>query len=652
MKRILPFFIIILFALHLPAQNNQFDMDSTVFAYYQKCEKIVRTPQIFTAADTLFQMAGAVGDKRTQAAALCHKANYYYFVDKNMDSLRHYTKVVQRFAKATAQPKYYFWIWGRYITGYILKRQYNLALLELKAMQEEALDENYIDGQLTCYKLMSRIYNEKGNKPLACEYQKKVVELTEEADTEDFNLSLTYATLVGAMLDMQQVDEAVVYQKKALEAVKRPSQLITVKRMEAFLAMDLGNLSRAVEIIKEMEALDAPAKRLAMLDVKAQYARITGDYKTMNVLCDSLYQEGYLDKRRYLYKKANALTNIPGMERKALKYCIQYMHLNDSLQNADSQISLEEFSTIMDVTRLNKENSDLALAISEQKLHSTYGFLVGLGVFILAMSIFTFKVMRLNRRLRRSEANLKEKNTELVEADKVIKKEKERAESASRMKSSFIQNMSHEIRTPLNSIVGFSQVLTDELKGQEDMKMYANIITENSNNLLKLIGDVIELSSLDAMDGEVQKSPVYVNELCSMTADRIKEHLKPGVELVFRPWEDERMILSNPKLIVSVLDNLLLNAAKFTTTGSIVLDCRLADDVHRMEVSVTDTGIGIPKDKAELVFERFTKLDDFTQGTGLGLAISRLAAQHLGGNVVVDSGYKEGCRMLFTFAVE
>ena len=151
-------------------------MDSTLYSYYQKCEKAAKTPQILTMADTLFHMAEKLGDKRTQAAALCHKANYFYYAQESQDSLRKYVKEVQSFAKATKQPKYYYWIWQRYVENYIKRRQFNLALLELEAMQKEALSEDYKLGLISCYKLMALIYNSKNNTSLAFQYQKEALD--------------------------------------------------------------------------------------------------------------------------------------------------------------------------------------------------------------------------------------------------------------------------------------------------------------------------------------------------------------------------------------------------------------------------------------------------------------------------------------------
>lgn len=652
MKRLFPFLIFLLCVFSLTAQNNQFNMDSTLFVYYQRCERISRTPGILQAADTLFRMAEKLGDKRTQAAALCHKASYFYFCGMDMDSLRYYSEEVKRFARQTGQPKYYYWIWGRYIEGYIIKKQFNLALLELKAMQEEATKENYMPGLISCYKSMRNVYSLKNNVQLAYEYQKKVVELIEQYDIEDFNLSLIYATLAHDMINLNKTEEVKPILEKAYAAVKRPSQELLVMKNDAFYWWRKGNARQVEQLIRKAEALNLPDMGNDLCDIKTYYYWLTGEYSKIVELYESSYDKSRVDQLRFLKVKAEALQMVPGREKEANEQYNLYVQLRDSLERRDAQVSLEEFATIMDVSRLNKENSELELAMSRHKLHTTYVSLIGLGIFILVMCVFTFKLWRLNRRLRHSEFDLRRKNMALTEADKIIVKEKERAENASRMKSAFIQNMSHEIRTPLNSIVGFSQVLVEELRGQEDMKTYASVITENSNNLLKLVGDVLELSTLDTMDKEIKKVPVSINDLCSLALKRVKDDLKPEVELLFDSWKNEYPVCSDSKLIATVLDNLLLNAIKFTTRGKITLDCHLSMDAQHIEIVVTDTGIGIPEDKQEWVFERFTKVDEFTQGTGLGLAISRLAAQLLGGQIMIDSDYKEGCRMVFTLPVD
>ena len=499
MKRLFPFLIFLLCVFSLTAQNNQFNMDSTLFVYYQRCERISRTPGILQAADTLFRMAEKLGDKRTQAAALCHKASYFYFCGMDMDSLRYYSEEVKHFARQTGQPKYYYWIWGRYIEGYIIKKQFNLALLELKTMQEEATKENYMPGLISCYKSMRNVYSLKNNVQLAYEYQKKVVELIEQYDIEDFNLSLIYATLAHDMINLNKTEEAKPILEKAYVAVKRPSQEFSVMKSDAFYWWKKGNARQVEQLIRKAEALNLPDMGNDLCDIKTYYYWLTGEYSKIVELYESSYDKSRVDQLRFLKVKAEALQMVPGREKEANEQYSLYIQLRDSLERRDAQVSLEEFATIMDVSRLNKENSELELAMSRHKLHTTYVSLIGLGIFILVMCVFTFKLWRLNRRLRHSEFDLRRKNMALTEADKIIVKEKERAENASRMKSAFIQNMSHEIRTPLNSIVGFSQVLVEELRGQEDMKTYASVITENSNNLLKLVGDVLELAYSPAL---------------------------------------------------------------------------------------------------------------------------------------------------------
>ncbi len=651
MKKLSYLLLFLFCAQPIIAQNKDFNMDSTLYSYYQKCEKAAKTPKILTMADTLFHMAEKLGDKRTQAAALCHKANYFYYTQESQDSLRKYVKEVQSFAKATKQPKYYYWIWQRYVENYIKRRQFNLALLELEAMQKEALSEDYKLGLISCYKLMALIYNSKNNTSLAFQYQKEALDLSEQysSEEEDFNRSNIYATLVCFLLDMENLEDAYFYLQKAFQTAKTSNQLFVAKYYETMYWRRKKDTRRMLQNIHELEALNIPARINTIREAWSQYYREIGEYEKANKMLDSLQKEKYFNTQEFLQKKTLTLKHIPGKERETIFYYDQYQNYIDSISKADAQISLEEFATIMDVTRLNAENTELELAVNKQRLYVVYGFLVGLGIFILAMSFFTLKVVKLNKSLRRSKEDLQKRNQALIEADLIITQEKERAESASKMKTAFIQNMSHEIRTPLNSIVGFSQALAEELEDNEDIKMYADIISQNSNDLLKLVGDVIELSSLEVADQKEEMSPIYINSLCTTAIIQIKHKLAPGVELQFNAWENEFPIQSSERRIITVLSNLLHNAAKFTSKGSIILDCRLSDDEKQIEITITDTGIGIPEDKQEWVFERFAKVDEFSQGSGLGLSISRLAAQRIGGDVIIDSTYKEGCRMLFTF---
>lgn len=642
--------LLIFHVLRSSAQNNELAMDSTLFAYYQKCERKARFPVILSMGDTLFRMAERLGDKRTQAAALCHKANYFYFTDKQ-DSLFKYMQLIQKFALTTNQPKYYYFIWERYIKSHIKMRKFNLALMELDNMRKKAVEDNYVPGEITCHNLMTQIYDIKANTRLAIEHLKKAIDLSEQYIPEDFNLCILYSNLANFLLVQGQPDEAYPYLQKAYEKARRPAHILNIQKNEAIYWQKKEKPQQLRRLIQEMQETGGPETG-QLRYAEYCYAQMTGNYNKADKLLEQMRQSNYISQMTYIKFKLRDLRNIPGQENNLLEYYHQYLIISDSINKLDTQTSLEEFATLMEVSQLNRKNGELELRLSRQELNIIYGFLIGLVVLGAVMCMFTIKVIRLNRKLKRSQTTLVEKNRTLMKAKRLIIKEKEHAESASRMKTAFIQNMSHEIRTPLNSIVGFSHVLADELAGQENIKTYVDIITENSNNLLKLIGDIIEISSLDAVDKQDEKTPVFINNLCEIAIRQVEGRLADGVSMIFNAWKNDFPVISNEKHIITVLVNLLHNAVKFTSQGMISLECRLSQNSRYIEISVTDTGPGIPEDKQEWVFERFTKVDDFTQGTGLGLPISRLAAQQIGGTVKIDPGYNQGCRVWFVFPVE
>ncbi len=271
--------------------------------------------------------------------------------------------------------------------------------------------------------------------------------------------------------------------------------------------------------------------------------------------------------------------------------------------------------------------------------------LISLPVILIA---FLCREYHMNRRLKLSETQLRQKNAELMGSEDELRKAMEMAEKTSQMKTLFIQNMTHEIRTPLNSIVGFSQVITSMFDAQGETQDFTQIIEENSSRLLKLIDDVLDLSDQESAD-MLEVTNTDINWCCEQSIDKVRPYLHKGVAIKFLPGCAMFFFPSNAIRLIQILYNLLHNAARATLKGEIVLAYTIAEDDREMVVTITDTGIGIPEDKHEMVFERFTKLDDFTQGFGLGLPICRLLTQKLGGTIVIDKEYTDGCRFVLTF---
>ena len=228
-------------------------------------------------------------------------------------------------------------------------------------------------------------------------------------------------------------------------------------------------------------------------------------------------------------------------------------------------------------------------------------------------------------------------------------KAKEAAEISNHLKSAFLANMSHEIRTPLNAIVGFSNVLAyteDENERQE----YIKIIENNNTLLLQLIGDILDLSKIEAGVFEFVYSKVNLNVLLMEVIRAARLRLKDdSVVVEFVECLPECVICSDVNRLMQVMNNLITNAIKFTTKGSIRVGYRLRED-ESLYFYVSDTGCGIPADKLKEVFGRFVKLNSFQQGTGLGLSICESIVTRLGGQIGVMSEVGQGSTFWFTLS--
>lgn len=238
-----------------------------------------------------------------------------------------------------------------------------------------------------------------------------------------------------------------------------------------------------------------------------------------------------------------------------------------------------------------------------------------------------------------------------IDHQKTIEEElriaKEKAENLDRLKSAFLANMSHEIRTPLNAIVGFASLLV-ESDDKEERQEYVNIMHENTDLLLQLISDILDLSKIEAGTLDFTMDHLDIKSFCEdiMRNYDIKED-KP-VPVLLASGLPEYYIYTDKKRLMQVITNFINNALKFTETGQITLEYHLNEITSEIEFSVTDTGMGIAPEKADKVFDRFVKLNSFSKGTGLGLSICRSIIEHLGGTIGVESKLGIGSRFWFT----
>lgn len=235
--------------------------------------------------------------------------------------------------------------------------------------------------------------------------------------------------------------------------------------------------------------------------------------------------------------------------------------------------------------------------------------------------------------------------TDRKRVEEEVVKARIKAEESDKLKSAFLANMSHEIRTPLNAIVGFSKLIS-ESETEEEKQQYAEIIDSNSELLLQLINDILDISKIEAGILEFKYKNMEVNELCRGEYEMFRARMPEGVELIFDKKYDHVNIECDQNRLSQVLTNLLTNATKFTPKGEIRFGFDVRDDM--LDFYVQDTGVGIASEKLTAIFTRFIKLNNFAVGTGLGLSISKMIVEKMGGHISVESEYGNGSCFRFS----
>lgn len=471
------------------------------------------------------------------------------------------------------------------------------------------------------------IYSLRGNIPLAHQYFEKALDQVDHS--QPANLVSLYMDLANIEMDTQP-KEAMKHLDCAIEVIRANdsnyeySDAIGFKVIVAYAMRDWEQVNEAFdEYIKLRKTLGQD---------------FSTTYYNYAVICKAAADKRYDDaiKQTYeltnttdIYKFQTEIYELAGDTVRAFETQKRYMAIKDSVDNV---IMSEEM-----VGSANDLENAEALNNAVCKKNALLQWALHLG--FIAVLVIGFLIYRWNR--SRYMKSLQRQNRELLIA-------RDKAQEAERMKVSFLQNMSHEIRTPLNVISGYAQIISDQnaLLSDNERADMAKRITHSTHTIVHIVDEILDISGKESIHYIDKTDMVGCNELARKMLEpykteetslevRLDTHLKDSCEILMNRHEVEK-----------ILHHLLDNAFKFTKQGSITLKT-YTDKLDGMVCfSVTDTGCGIKEGDEEKIFEHFYKSDAYIEGVGLGLSLARRVARQLGGDVVLDTKYKDGSRFI------
>lgn len=545
----------------------------------------------------------------------------------------------------------YFLLQLQLANAYTLRGDISLATNRAQLMYEEAKATDYQFGMVVANQAIGDAYNtiaNMGDKALES-YQDALTELSNISDQHPYR-----AQLLLKMSNVLQRKGRLEEAEKILEELEKilyqepdyPTDFFFCIEKTNF-AISHGHLSQdyldeANIWLHKMDSIYQlhPEKfyRFHLDYTTAAYYRAMGNwdkqYWKQALDIYSKLQAEYSGNKRSTYYRWTSLEKIylckiQGMPMEA---CRIYQELYPPIDTLASQSYIRQINTIKAKYQVDK---------AETASNNEYNKIIT-SILVGTMALVTlFVLLAILLKRQREKVKL---STQKLATSRI------NAENAMRAKSVFLSNMSHEIRTPLNALSGFSSLLTEEGLDDETRRQCNEVIQQNSELLLKLINDVIDLSSLEF--GKLQFCIALHDavSICRNVIDTVNKVKQTQAELTFTTELEEMPIETDDSRLQQVLINLLINATKFTPQGSIVLKLEKETD-DTVLFTVTDTGYGIPKDKQANIFQRFEKLNENAQGSGLGLSICQLIIEHIGGQIWIDSEYAEGSRFCFTHPI-
>lgn len=622
----------------------------------------------------------------------------YYYQRRDIDGVRKAFNNARQWGMAHKSDYCVFLSWERYVMCYYFLERYDDYIAEIRRMKDEARRQKSVYGMVQSMVQEGNYFITYKNYQSACTSYREAVDLARKHLGESHINFIFPSTMLGnAYFQLHQYDASAEVLKEAISATDNITRQMAPRTYLYRTQVAQGNLSEAT-LSREWFLKNAPRERLLsgmrhVFDAtEVEYFLLTGDIgtareklslvsdeqqrlhythkvlaregqwlassdtlKRYRQLTDSLFRkQAFLSQRAYeseniayeLSMKSAAIAQQNSKmrfqqaanENERARLQAHQDELN--MQEAQRQAREAEWRKQAQDSLLKERQAHQSIRQQSEKVQTQAAVWKKLAIIgALLAALLTFAIILYNVvRLHLQRSKIRHATARIKQLDK--------------MKSMFVQNMNHEIRAPLASIVSFSDLLntTDLEVSQEERALIRQQLQTNTELLLTLLDDVIDLSTLQSGNYQTTLSPVPLSELCQTSVAGMGSRVPEGVELRTDLPAEEIVINSDHSRVFQVINNLLSNACKYTEKGSITLAYRRVE-ADEVEISVTDTGCGIPESKADAVFHRFETLGTLKKGFGLGLFICRSVVELLGGRIWVDTSYTQGARLCFRLPI-
>lgn len=526
-------------------------------------------------------------------------------------------------------------------SAYAIRGDITIAVDKAHTMYEKAKEMNYDKGIALSLRAIGDAYLGANMRQQAIDSYTEALNILNTSEDADHLKIHIFPNLILTLLKIRDTDKALTYLKQ-FEALfdKYPttSTLFYVSICRAYYYVAINQPDKAFIYITQATKANSEHNNLYMRFVLnylyASYYKQSSQYDLALEKYSNLTKEinpAYSPNQHIQLnlQQAQLLSKLGQTDKACLIYQTTNI-LQDSLDNLSYVRQINELRTIYQIDQMEIQNQQ------ERNQTILWGILVVLSLSIL-ITVLIFHIRTENKRLRHSKEEQE--------------KAQRHARNSIKTKSLFLSNMSHEIRTPLNALSGFSAILTDDSIDNETRRQCNDIIQQNSELLLNLINDVIDLSNLDMTKLVFNFKKCDAVVICRNVIDTVKKVKQTQADVHFVTTLESLPLLTDDSRLQQLLINLLINATKFTTEGSITLEIQKESDDTAI-FSVTDTGCGIPLENQNRIFNRFEKLNEGAQGTGLGLSICQLIVEQIGGKIWIDPEYTAGARFMFTHPIK